>query len=524
MSSPEAQRAALEIQPASQSSDSVAYLPQVAKGAMINLSGTIIRTLFAFGYTVLLARMLPVSELGQYFLILTVINILGMACTVGLDFGVVRYVALYAGEGNFRLVRKTLKVALLFGVVFGVVVAGGVIVLASGIVDRLLKGDPASVAVLRLFAISIPFWVAARLFNAATQGLHWMRYQVYSRDLGEQLSKFAFTIVALAVGTGLAGVVVSNIAAVVIAMFLSMFFTMMVLPRSGEKQVPSASGSTRRLLRYSLPLAFSNILGMVLVWIDLLIMGYLGTPTEAGFYGAALRVGIVSSAIFLAFTTVFTPVISDLHNKRLAEQLHSLYKTVTRWIFICTLPIVLLQLLFADPIMGMFGSQFAAGSGALMILALSQLINAASGPAGYMVLMSGRSKMELFNISASLAINIVMCFLLIPHYGVIGAAVANMTATTAINLLRATEVWLIMHTHAYDLNYLKPLLAGTASAALVALLGRYLIGNTGLIRVAVLAAGMLVVYIAVTVTLGLSAQDKTVLGLVRKRLARAGEA
>ena len=52
------------------------YLPRVAKGAMINLSGTIARTVLAYGYTVFLARMLPVSGLGQYFLIMTIVNIL----------------------------------------------------------------------------------------------------------------------------------------------------------------------------------------------------------------------------------------------------------------------------------------------------------------------------------------------------------------------------------------------------------------------------------------------------------------
>ena len=523
MSSIGAKREGLEIQPVSRSIDSPAYLPQVAKGALINLSGTIIRTVLAYGYTVMLARMLPLSDLGRYFLIMTVVNIIGLVCTVGMDFGVVRYVSLYAGEGNIRLVRKTLATALSFGVLIGIAVAVFVVAFAPVVVDRLHESSDTYIAALRIFAISIPFWVAARLFNSTTQGLHRMRYQVYSRDLGEQLSKLTLTIAALMLGAGLLGVIWANVASVVVAMLLSMFFTLKIMSWHGKNREPKAKGSARDLLRYSFPLAFSNMLGMVMVWSDMLIMGYLGTTTEVGFYGAALRVGVISSALFLAFTTVFTPVISDLHNKRFTGQLNSLYKTVTRWIFICTFPLVLLQLLFADPIMAMFGNQFAAGSGALMILALSQLVNSASGPAGYMVLMSGRSRMELLNISVALAVSVLACFLLIPSHGVIGAAMANLAATVVINSMRATEVWIFMHTHAYDRGYLKPLLAGTTSAALVIFPGKYLIGNTGLIRVAILASGMLVVYTAMTVLLGLSPQDKTVLGLVKKRLVKAEE-
>ncbi|MHB9111529.1 MAG: flippase [Thermoleophilia bacterium] len=511
------------MQPASRNSDSPTYLPHVAKGALINLSGMIIRTVLAFGYTVMLARMLPVSDLGWYFLIMTVVNIIALACTAGMDFGVVRYVSLYAGEGNYRLANKMLATALSLGVSIGIGVAAFVIALAPVAVDRLHGSGDTSTAALRIYAISIPFWVAARLFNSTTQGLHRMSYQVYSRDLGEQLSKLTLTIAVLMLGAGLLGVIWANVASVVVAMVLSMFFALKIMSRHRENRETGARGSSRDLLRYSLPLAFSNMLGMLLVWSDMLIMGYLGTSTEVGFYGAALRVGVISSALFLAFATVFTPVISDLHNKRFAGQLNSLYKTVTRWIFICTFPLVLLQLLFADPIMTMFGNQFAVGSGALMILALSQLVNSASGPAAYMVLMSGRSRMELYNISVALAVNVLACFLLIPSHGVIGAALANLAATVVINTMRATEVWIFMHTHAYDLGYIKPLLAGTASAALVLLLGRYAIGNTGLMRVAILAAGMLVVYTAVTVFLGLSAQDKTILGLVKTRLIKAEE-
>ena len=62
-------------------------------------------------------------------------------------------------------------------------------------------------------------------------------------------------------------------------------------------------------------------------------------------------------------------------------------------------------------------------------------------PAGYMVLMSGRSRLELLNISVALAINVAACFLLIPQYGVVGAALANLAASFAINLMRAAQVW-----------------------------------------------------------------------------------
>ena len=118
-----------------------AYLPQVARGAVINFSGIAGRTVLVYGYTFLLARMLSVGELGEYFLMLTIINLLGLAAMVGLDTGVVRYVALYAGEGRMRLARKTLKAGLMFGIPVSLVFAEALFIGAQSVSDHFFESS-----------------------------------------------------------------------------------------------------------------------------------------------------------------------------------------------------------------------------------------------------------------------------------------------------------------------------------------------------------------------------------------------
>lgn len=499
------------------------YLPHVAKGAMINLSGALVRTVLLYSYTLLLARVLSTSELGEYFLMFTIINILGLVSTVGLDFGVVRYVALFAGEGKNRTARKTLQAGLWLGVPMGILVATAAFFAAPLVTDALLDGNPDATTGLRIFLISIPFWVAARLCNSATQGMHQMQYQVISRDIGEQVSKFGLSIIAIALGTGLIGVVWANSASVVVAMALSLVFAILIFRRM-PADAP-AEKIAKRMYRYSFPLAFSNILGMILIWADTLLLGYLGTTSDVGYYGAALRVGSTFSMTLLAaFITVFQPVISDLYNRRQMEELQALFKTVTRWMFICSYPVFLLLALFADPIMRLFGGEFTAGSGALVLLAFGQLVNASTGSAGLMVVMSGRSHMELLNVGAALVANTVICFLLIPRYGVMGAAVANMAAVGIVNVMRMIEVWVFMRVHAYEINYAKPLIAGSVSALAVALISRLLDTGSALMPAVLLAIGLLLFYILLTASLGLDKNDKAVLRMVKNRLAKTGAA
>lgn len=252
----------------------------------------------------------------------------------------------------------------------------------------------------------------------------------------------------------------------------------------------------------------------------MLLMGYLGTAADVGYYGAAIRVGTGGSVVLIAFATVFTPVISDLYNRHLTVELHTLFKTVGRWIFVCSLPIFLITGTLAYPIMSMFGSEFTTGSVALILLALGQLINASTGTAGLMVLMSGRSKMELVNVSISLIVNVSLCFLLIPELGLVGAAIANVSAATIINLMRAVEVWIFMHMHAYDRNYLKPIFAGIIGSIVVLVGQKLLSPSASLMSIIIPAVILLAIYVFITIALGLDENDKMVLRTIKSRLSR----
>lgn len=495
------------------------YLPRVAKGVAINFSGAIVRTVIVYGYTVLLARMLPVNELGYYWMLFTIITVASLVSTLGLELGVVRYVSLFAGEGRPGQAKRTLNSALWLGIPASIIVACILFFIAPFVTEQLLDGDPIAISATRIFAFAVPLWVSALLFSAATQGLHQMKYQVYSRDFGEQLSKFVFSAGVLAVGAGLLGVVWANVAALFVSAVLSGLFAFHMF-----KQIGTTGGTdqspARRLYKYSYPLAFSNVLRNVHRWIDLLLLGYIATSVDVGYYGATVRIGTFSVAILMAFNMVFSPIISDLHNQKRMEELHSLLKVITRWVFVINYPLFLVIVIFAKPVIGLFGNDFKVASTALIILAIGQFINALTGPVGQMVLMSGRSQVVLLNTLVALVVNITFCFALIPEYGLVGAAFANFISLSLVNVMRAAEVWFFMRMNAYDVSFLKPLAAG-AFAALSVFLAKIIVDDGGILHVLLFAIMMVIVYTGVIISLGLNDDDKKVIKLFRARLARA---
>ena len=79
---------------------------------------------------------------------------------------------------------------------------------------------------------------------------------------------------------------------------------------------------------------------------------------------------------------------------------------------------------------GFFGSEFKDGYYALLILSVGQLVNVLSGSVGYIMTMTGRQKQAAYVLAISAALNIVMNYMLIPHFGIEGAAIA-----TAVSLM-----------------------------------------------------------------------------------------
>lgn len=493
--------------------DNIRAMAGIVKGATINLFGTGSHLLVAFLYSVFLTRVLSAEDLGRFFLGFTILNFLVIVAVLGYDFAIWRYVAIFMGRNEPDKARGVVVSSLSVTVPAGILV-GLTWYLGGDWLGTTVFSDDNQGLVFRMFAIALPFMVVARVLNASTQGLRKMHYQVISKDLGEQVVRFAMS--AALVTFGLMGVLGANIIAAVATLLLAFWFLQMNLPIVGrhhpvEKQL-------KLVTAFSFPLIFSTIFGYLFVWVDTVILGYYMGASDVGLYSVAARVAILGTLVLTAFNTMFSPVISDLHSRQEGEMLSSLFKFVTKWVVTISLPVFILVILFAKPALMIFGEGFVAAASALMILALGQFVNSATGPVGGMVTMSGRPYLDLANNLAAVLANIGLCLLLIPRWGMVGAATANAVAIGGINVIRAVEVYFILGVQGYDRSYLKPVLAVVVAS--LAAYGIYLIADTGVWWLGlVIAAVFMSAYVVMLAVAGFDDDDRAMARLVKKRLA-----
>jgi O-antigen/teichoic acid export membrane protein len=164
-----------------------------------------------------------------------------------------------------------------------------------------------------------------------------------------------------------------------------------------------------------------------------------------------------------------------------------------------------------------FDPAFLAGSSVLVALGFAQLLNACTGPCGTVLIMSGHSDISLANTLALFGMSVGLDWLLIPPYGLGGAALAGLLAVVTINLLRVGEVWWLLRIHPFKWSFVKPIVAALLSVALVVGLRSLFQAETLVLDLAY-ALLLVVAYVAMIYLLKLDAEDALVINAVRGRI------
>ncbi len=154
--------------------------------------------------------------------------------------------------------------------------------------------------------------------------------------------------------------------------------------------------------------------------------------------------------------------------------MHHIYKLVTRWILTLVIPVLILIILFSTKIMLLFGADFLQSSKALITLSIGTSIFAILGVSSTVLVVSGYQKLNLINALCATILNICLNIILIPKYGIIGAAWATLSSMTFIALARLIETWIFLKINPYSIKIFKSIVAGIITYGILQYIKPYL--------------------------------------------------
>jgi O-antigen/teichoic acid export membrane protein len=164
---------------------------------------------------------------------------------------------------------------------------------------------------------------------------------------------------------------------------------------------------------------------------------------------------------------IFAPVIADLHAQQRKDVLQKLFQTLTKWVLGLTLPLGFVVIVFALPLMRIFGKGFETGWPVLVIGTIGQIINCAVGSVGFLLLMSGNQKRLMKVQFTMVAVSLVMNIALIPVMGILGAALAAALVNIATNVWNLLQVRKALGIFPYNRGYFALAIPAILAAAIV---------------------------------------------------------
>lgn len=180
------------------------------------------------------------------------------------------------------------------------------------------------------------------------------------------------------------------------------------------------------MVTFSLPLIVSTLITTLLTRTDTLMIAYFRSSSEVGLYSTAYPLGAGLSVVLAAFGFVYLSLASRLDADDRREEVNSIYQLTTKWIYITTFPGFLALFAFpADVLSIFFGERYTAAGLTLAVLSVGFFIGAAAGRSRETLSAFGHTIWVLVSNAAAFALNVGLNLVLIPRYGIDGAAVAS---------------------------------------------------------------------------------------------------
>jgi O-antigen/teichoic acid export membrane protein len=384
----------------------------------------------SLGVHLVLARALGGEEYGRYVFALAWMNVLLLVGKFELDTASVRFVGAYSGTDQWAYLRGFLtRSSQIVGLASGAIMLASAI-LVFALMDRFDRGTALSFLAASLL---LPISAMAQLKASVLQGF---KQVVRSQTPSLVVRPVVFVLGILILHYGFQRPVSAPVAillqlgATTVALLLTIRFLQNVLP--DRVRHASEAFDTRYWIRTAAGLlVISGGQTILSTNADVLVVGSLLGTGPAGQYGAASQLASAVSFGVSAISFIALPFIADLYAQKAMAQLQALIRHVTRLALILSVPVLLLLVVGARPVLSAFGPSFADASWLLILLGFDQLVGALFGIAGYLLVMTGHQVTAARVIVGCAVLNLVLTFVLTPPLGAMGAGIAT-TITTLV--------------------------------------------------------------------------------------------
>lgn len=456
---------------------------EMARGSVLSLGGSMTSAVMGLLVVIVLGNHLGDAGAGVVLQVIAIFTIALALARFGMDSAML-WLLPRLSDDNPAALRRAVLIAVAVAGAAGAI-CGLVLTAVAGIFGARLSQDGVADA-LAATAWALPLAAMMLTGLAASRALGGVAAYVLIGSVGLPVSRVVLVALAASLGLSTSGIAIWWAIPLAFAFAASAVVVTRQLraPATSVRHDASAPPTTatlrHRIIRFGLPRVASALLEQLLLWLDVVVVGIIAGPAAAGIYGAASRFVLAGMVVDTAVRVVVSPSFSRLSHRGDTAGIAEVFRTATSWLVLFSTPVYLLLAIFAPVPLSLLGPEFAAGEPVVLILCLGAVVTFLAGNVHSVLLMSGRSGLAAQNKAIAVGTNVALLVLLVPHWGVTGAAVAWASATLLDALMASVQVRTVLRLPLPLSSGVRPLAVALLTVGVPALTCRLLLGATWL--------------------------------------------
>ena len=409
------------------------HFTELIKGASSTFLLKIVGLLVGYSLAIFITNKFGAFVFGQYVTALLIVEILSIISRLGIDTALVRFISRYVHKGTSHLINQLFLKSIII-VTIGAVIFNLLLLFFSHYIADFMNLDEEY-----LLIVSFSF-IPLVLFHMNTQAIRGLK-QMISFSFLNNVAITLFTFITMVVLVAFSSSEMLPIYAYVMSVFIMTISSYFLWFYHRSKMVDSEQNdcetelSTKALFKVSIPLLMGQSMMLIMGKVDLFMLANMTSSDQVGVYNIALKLSMLAYMGLMAVNSIAAPKFSEIHSSGNVDALKKIVQQSTKTIFWVTLPVIILFLVFPKTILSVFGEEFKLAAMALIILSISKMFSAISGSVGTFLQMVGKQNVFQNILIFTAIINITLNYILIPKYGIDGAAFASAISGVIWNVL-----------------------------------------------------------------------------------------
>ncbi|WP_434037250.1 MATE family efflux transporter [Formosa sp. 4Alg 33] len=380
--------------------------------------------ILSYGLTLFLTNYFSEKSVGEFNFSNNILLIFGTICLFGANQSIYQIGGKMKGVQSLFYLKKIYFKFLLISFYIFLIILITVLIIPEKFYDIVFnKPDVYS---LTMKTILYVFIYALTIINfEMLRILKFIKTSELFRSVFRPIVFFIAAVVVYFIGKSYLLVDIFLFSFLVIAIVSTAIILKKIKQAGIKQEEDNESYSIKNIFIVSLPMAVSALSLLLMQSIDSFFIIKYYSYAELAYYAIAIKLTVLITVVLTSINTVIAPEISKSYFENNFVNLKEVIYKSSRINFIFTIPLLLILVVFSDFILNMFGENYVVAKVALIVLCVGQFVSSYCGSVGLYLNMTGKQKQFFLLLLISLALNFLLNFILIPKYGINGAAISS---------------------------------------------------------------------------------------------------